>query len=198
MNRREFLCGSAGTAAALAAKQGVSPRGVNPAALVATQAKRIRFYYWMYGDIGESDSDIGTLGEYVVGKVLECLPERRKVHSAYDLTLGDGRTLEVKTTSTPDLCGNGSRRWRWRIKDQKRMLEGREPMADFWIFLKVQFPKTRGPLFDFFDEKWWTAYAVRGADLLAHGAKVTICESVVARLAVVTGTLSDLKRIKAL
>ena len=57
------------------------------------------FYKWAFGDLTESDSDVGILAEYLVGDALHCLPPARKVNAPYDLVMKDGTTLEIKATT---------------------------------------------------------------------------------------------------
>lgn len=78
---------------------------------LAKMIDRVAYYEWAYGHLGEQDSDIGPVGEFLVGKLLKCLPKSRSVNALFDLELKKGeRTIgiEVKTTS---LRQPSSRSW---------------------------------------------------------------------------------------
>ena len=52
--------------------------------------KVLSFYRWAFGDLTESDSDVGILAEYLVGDILGCLPPTRKDQAPFDLVMKDG------------------------------------------------------------------------------------------------------------
>ncbi len=162
--------------------------------------KRLRFYAWAYGEIGEADSEIGILGEYIVGQALDCLPKTRSVNGEYDLTRADGTTIEVKTTCRARQPKARNRHkspsWQWNISDQRRALEGRSTIADLWIFIKVEMPEDemKKRTFDPFADQWYTLYLVTGQALLATGQKRQISESNVKRIAFATCTPKELAK----
>ena len=53
----------------------------------------LRFYRWAFGDLMVDDSDIGTIGEYLVGDALDCLPPQRKQKAPFDLVTKSGASL---------------------------------------------------------------------------------------------------------
>lgn len=163
---------------------------------VARIVQTVKYYEWAYGNIGEVDTEIGILGEYVVGKALGCLNKKRTVFGTYDLTMKDGTTIEVKTTCKKNSQSRGRpAEWCWDIDNQKSALEGRVKIADWWVFLKVEFPEnaTKNKLFNPFDEKWWTAYLVSGEALLASGVKSRVRCATLTRCKAVECRLSELK-----
>lgn len=166
------------------------------ASAVARIVQTVKYYEWAYGNIVEADTEIGILGEYVVGSALGCLTRRRSVFGTYDLTLKSGATIEVKTTCRKNPQSRGRPpEWRWDIENQKRVLTEGRNVADWWVFLKVEFPEkaAQSRLFNPFDERWWTAYLVAGKDLLATGVKVRVSEATLRRCQAVTCKLSGLK-----
>lgn len=153
-------------------------------------ADRIAFYEWAYGHLGESDSDIGALGEFVVARALGCLPPKRTVNATFDLVTKEGVTLEVKTTSKLGCRGV----YMWNIADQRTALKGRRPLADMWIFLKTAFPEDAAErrLFDPFESKYWSCAVLAGETLRASGLVRELRESTLLRLGAVFGPLDGL------
>ncbi len=159
---------------------------------------RVAYYEWAYGHLGESDSDIGVIGEFLVGKILKCLPKSRSVNALFDLELKKGgRTIgiEVKTTSArTKKTERRSAKYEWKIKTQKACLAGTRDLAPIWIFLAADFPKAKAArrFFDPFDEKYWTVWVVTDEQMRAAQVKNRFSEATLARLGVKSGTLADL------
>lgn len=153
-------------------------------------AERIAFYEWAYGHLGESDCDVGALGEFVVARSLGCLSSKRTVNAAFDLVTKDGLNLEVKTTSK--LCRKGV--YLWNISDQRTALEGKRPLADAWIFLKAGFPADAAQrrTFDPFEARYWMCAVLSGERLRASGIRREVRESTLVRLGSVFGSLDGL------
>jgi hypothetical protein len=159
-------------------------------------ALKVLFFEWAYGMLAESDSDIGALAEFMIGRALGCLPRGRSDNSPYDLTTSDGTTLEIKATSCAKPSGRTGKgeRWRWKIVSQRRMLDGTARPADVWIFARVEFPETapKQRYFDVFDPKWWTFSVVSGAVLLSAGVSTYVSEATLRRMSAVTCSLDGL------
>ena len=158
--------------------------------LLQRLADRIAFYEWAYGHLGESDSDIGALGEFVAARTLGCLSPKRAVNAAFDLVTKDGLNLEVKTTSKLSRKGV----YMWDISDQRTALEGKRPLADAWIFLKARFPAEAAErrAFDPFESKYWTCAVLSGGKLRASGIVRELRESTLVRLGAAFGPLDGL------
>lgn len=145
----------------------------------------LRFYRWAFGDLMASDSDVGTIGEYLVGSTLDCLPPARKVQAPFDLVTKTGVAIEVKTTSRLAKRRNKILRV-WDISDQRTALEGKRQLADLWVFLVAQFPEratTREQL-AVFEPKYWTAYLATGEQVRASGCRCEVSETTLARLGI--------------
>ena len=132
----------------------------------------VRFYKWAFGDLTVSDSDIGMVGEFVVGEALRCLPQERKAQALYDLVTKDGVTIEVKTTTAVTKRKKGET-VRWNIRDQRTALQGKRPLASVWIFLSARFPKsvhrTLRTQAEVFDPKNWTCRITTGEVVRSTG-----------------------------
>lgn len=161
--------------------------------LLQRLADRIAFYEWAYGHLGESDSDIGALGEFVAAHALGCLSPKRAVKATFDLVTRDGLNLEVKTTSKLSRKGV----YMWDISDQRTALKGKSPLADAWIFLKAQFPAGAAErrTFDPFESKYWTCAVLSGERLRASGIIRELRESTLVRLGAVFGPLDGLGKV---
>ena len=61
--------------------------------MLGAEIEKLRFYEWAYGRLAESDSDIGPIGEFMVGRILGCLHKARKVNDLYDLIAKDGTAI---------------------------------------------------------------------------------------------------------
>lgn len=159
--------------------------------------QRIRYYEWAYGHLGESDTDIGTIGEFMVGSILDCLSPARKDQDVFDLTTKSGVSIEVKTTTRKMKGGRGGLPYyRWRISDQKTAFEGKKPLASVWIFLIATFPESASSRrsFNAFDPRYWTAYLATGEQVKSAGCKTFIAESTLRRLGLASFPLSELKK----
>ena len=86
---------------------------------------RIAYYEWAYGCLAEADSEIGAVAEYLVGKILNCLPPKRKVKSLHDLEMADGTTIEVKASSRPSAEKGRPVQYLWKINSQASSLRGK-------------------------------------------------------------------------
>ena len=135
-----------------------------------------------------SDSDIGMIGEYLVGDTLGCLPPERKTQSAFDLVTKKGVSIEVKTTTTTVAQGKDRRVYRWYVEDQRTALNGERPLADIWVFLAAKFPaKKRTELarqLTVFDPQCWTCWIATGERVLDSGCRTKISEATFGRLGI--------------
>lgn len=159
--------------------------------------QRIRYYEWAYGHLGESDTDIGTIGEFMVGSLLNCLPFARKDQDVFDLTTKSGVSIEVKTTTRKVKGGCGGQPYyRWHIADQRTALEGTKPLASVWIFLIATFPGAAATIrsFNAFDPRYWTVYLATGEQVKSTGCKSYIAESNLRRLGLASFAFAELKR----
>ena len=156
----------------------------------------IRFYKWAFGDLTASDSDVGVIGEYLVGDTLGCLPSERKPQAAFDLVSKKGVSIEVKTTTTTVAQGKDRRVYRWYVNDQRTALEGKRPLADVWVFLAAKFPKRRTEIarqLSVFDPKCWTCWIATGDQVKASGCRTKISEVTFERLGVKSIPFADFK-----
>ncbi len=154
---------------------------------------RIAYYEWAYGRLAESDSDIGPVGEFLVGKVLGCLPKSRKTNSRYDLVLPDGRGVEVKTTTHRVAQQHGKIfDYQWYVYTQ---VSSGNPLAPVWVFLSCDFPEAAAatPRFDVFDPRYWTARVATGQQIKDSGVKRYVSVSTLDRLGVRPVPLKSLK-----
>lgn len=159
--------------------------------------KALSFYKWAFGDLTESDSDVGVLAEYLVGDLLNCLPPTRKENAPFDLETKSGVTIEVKATTYRQECGGNTAYYRWGVRTQSEALKGNRPIADVWVFLIATFPRAtpgtssvaRG-----FDLKNWTCYLVSGEQLRTAGCKRYVSEATLRRLGVEAFPLGELKK----
>lgn len=164
---------------------------------VKSLVKMARFYKWAFGDLTAADSDIGVIGEFMVGEALGCLPAERKTQSPFDLVTKDGTTVEVKTTTTTVAQGKDRRVYRWYVNDQRTAIEGKRPLADMWVFLAAKFPeKGRTELarqLSVFDPKNWTCWVMTGEQVRESGCRTKISEATFERLGVKGERLEELK-----
>lgn len=156
----------------------------------------LSFYRWAFGDLTESDSDVGILAEYLVGDLLGCLPPTRKEQAPFDLIMKDGTTIEVKaTTRKYDPKGGHTPYYRWKVVTQSEALKGNREIADYWLFLTASFPRetSRTPrVVQAFDLKNWKVYVVTGEKLRTAGCTRYISEATLRRLGVEPVPLKDL------
>ena len=166
---------------------------------------RIAYYEWAYGHLAEADSDLGVIAEYMVGKLLGCLPPSRKVNAKYDLIMKDGTTIEVKATGKRQSQSGGRPSiYRWDVgtqlhslKNQKSPLPTSLHLAKVWLFLIANFPpeSVSRSRFDVFDPKYWTVYCATGAQLATAGVTRYVTESTLRRLNISPLPLASLPRI---
>ena len=168
---------------------------------ITTLGKALRvlgFYRWAFGDLTESDSDVGILAEYLVGDILNCLPRTRKVNTPFDLVTKSGTTLEVKcVTHKYDPKRGRTPYYRWDVSTQSEMLKGSRPIADYWVFLIASFPRetSRTPrVVQAFDLKNWMCYLVTGEKLRTAGCTRYVSESTLKRLELEAFPLVELKK----
>ena len=159
--------------------------------------KALSFYKWAFGDLTESDSDVGVLAEYLVGDLLNCLPPTRKENSPFDLETKSGVTIEVKaTTHRQEWKGNASY-YRWGVRTQSEALKGNRPIADVWVFLIATFPRATSGMSSVaraFDLKNWSCYLVSGEQLRTAGCKRYVSEATLRRLGIEAFPLGELKK----
>lgn len=157
----------------------------------------LSFYKWAFGDLTESDSDVGILAEYLVGDILNCLPPTRKVQAPYDLIMNDGTTLEIKATTHKREKKGRTPYYRWDVSTQSEALKGNRSIADYWVFLIATFPReiSQAPrVVQAFDLRNWSAYVVSGEKLRTAGCARYVSESTLKRLDVEPIPLSELKK----
>ena len=155
----------------------------------------LSFYRWAFGDLTESDSDVGVLAEYLVGDLLGCLPPTRKEQAPFDLITKSGVTIEVKATTHKYAREGRTPYYRWEVKSQSEALKGNRPIADYWLFMIASFPRetSRTPrVVQAFDLKNWKVYVVTGEKLRTAGCTRYISESTLRRLGVEPIPLKDL------
>ena len=164
---------------------------------ISSLLKVLSFYRWAFGDLTESDSDIGMLAEYLVGDILNCLPPTRKVNAPFDLIMKDGTSLEIKATTHQRVEKGRNPYYRWDVSTQSEMLKGNRPIADYWVFLIASFPRetSRTPrVVQAFDPKNWKCYVVSGEKLRTAGCTKYVSESTLKRLDAVAFPLGELKK----
>jgi len=155
----------------------------------------LSFYKWAFGDLTESDSDVGILAEYLVGDLLGCLPPTRKDQAPFDLIMKEGTTIEVKCVTHKYVQTGRKPVYRWDVSTQREALKGNRRIADIWLFLIATFPReeSRTPrVVQAFDYRNWTMYAVTGERLRASGCTKEVSESTLKRLGVSPHPLSQL------
>ncbi|MDY3228138.1 MAG: hypothetical protein SOW92_00640 [Kiritimatiellia bacterium] len=155
----------------------------NAKTMLGAEIEKLRFYEWAYGRLAESDSDIGPIGEFMVGRILGCLHKARKVNDLYDLIAKDGTSIEVKTTTKRARMRNGEELYRWSITDQRTALDGKRGLAQRWYFLIAGFP-TSARRFNPLDAKWWRVYILTGEQVRSANVKRYLTESTMRRLGV--------------
>jgi len=156
---------------------------------------RLSFFEWAYGHLAEADSDLGVVGEYLIGKALDCLPPARRVNAKYDLVLPDGRGIEVKVTSRRQTTLKRSApQFRWDVGTQFASLD---TLADFWLFLTPDFPSTAAAdrRFDVFDPRYWSFRLATAAQLRSTGVTRYITEKTLGRLGIAAQPLRELKSV---
>ena len=164
---------------------------------ISKALKSLSFYKWAFGDLTESDSDVGMLAEYLVGDILHCLPPTRKVNAPFDLIMKNGTTLEVKATTHKRAPKGRTPYYQWDVKTQSEALKGNRPIADIWVFLIATFPRaTSGAprVAQAFDLKNWNCYLVSGEQLRTSGCARFISESTLRRLGIEEFPLGELKK----
>ena len=157
----------------------------------------LSFYKWAFGDLTDSDSDIGALAEYLAGDLLGCLPPSRKVNAPFDLQTKSGVTIEVKATTHKQTRKGRTPYYRWDIKTQAESLKGNRPLADVWIFLIATFPGATSDMSrvaQAFDLKNWTCCLVTGEQLRTAGCTWYVSESTLRRLGIEPFPLGELKK----
>lgn len=157
---------------------------------------RIAYYGWAYGCLAEADSEIGAVAEYLVGKILNCLPPKRKVKSLHDLEMADGTTIEVKASSSPSAEKGRPVQYLWKINSQASSLRGKRELSQLWLFMIAVFPNSASSsrAFDVFDLKYWSVYPVPASALLASGVRVKVKESTLRKLGIAPIPLADLRK----
>lgn len=158
----------------------------------------LSFYKWAFGDLTESDSDVGILAEYLVGDLLGCLPPSRKVNAPFDLITKSGVTIEVKATTHKQTQKGSAPYYRWDVSTQSEALKGNRAIADVWVFLVADFPRATSVtprVAQAFDLKNWTCYFVTGEQLRTAGCARFVSESTLRRLGVGAFPLGDLKKM---
>ena len=181
---------------------------------------RIAYYEWAYGHLAEADSDLGVIAEYMVGKLLDCLPPSRKVNAKYDLIMRDGTTIEVKATGKKQSQSGGRPSiYRWDVGMQLHSLKNQNPqpvstesdlsttvplplstttkslqLAKCWLFLIANFQSDAASRsrFDVFDPKYWTVYCVTGTQLATAGVTRYVTEATLRRLNITAIPLASL------
>ena len=164
---------------------------------ISKALKTLSFYKWAFGDLTESDSDVGILAEYLVGDLLGCLPPNRKVQAPYDLIMKDGTTLEIKATTHKYAQKGRTPYYRWDVSTQSEMLKGNRSIADYWIFLIATFPRETSSeprVVQAFDLKNWKCYVVSGEKLRTAGCTRYVSESTLRRLGVEAIPLTELRK----
>ena len=157
----------------------------------------LAFYRWAFGDLTESDPDVGILAEYLVGDLLGCLPPSRKVNAPFDLKTKSGTTIEVKATTHKYARTGRMPYYRWDAKTQSECLKGNRPIADAWVFLVATFPRAASGtsrVAQAFDLKNWSCYLVTGEQLRTSGCARFISESTLLRLGCTAFPLGELKK----
>ena len=157
----------------------------------------LSFYRWAFGDLTESDSDIGILAEYLVGDILGCLPPSRKVNAPFDLITKSGVTIEVKATTHKYARKGRTPYYRWSVSTQSEALKGNRPIADVWVFLVAAFPREASGtprVAQAFDFKNWSCYLVAGERLRMAGCRRYVSEPTLRRLGIDLLPLSAFNR----
>ncbi len=158
----------------------------------------LSFYRWTFGDLTESDSDVGILAEYLVGDVLGCLPPSRKMNAPFDLKTKSGVTIEVKATTRRQGKKGRTPCYRWDVKTQSKALKGDCPIADVWVFLSAEFPRENSGaprVAQAFDLKNWTCHLATGEQLREAGCTRYISESTLRRLGSKALPLAKLRKL---
>ena len=157
----------------------------------------LSFYKWAFGDLTESDSDVGILAEYLVGDLLGCLPPSRKVNAPFDLKTKSGVTIEVKATTHKRAMKGRTPYYRWDVSAQSEALKGNRTIADVWVFLIATFPRPASGTSSVaraFDLKNWSCYLVSGEQLRTACCARYVSESTLRRLGVEPFPLGELKK----
>ena len=169
--------------------------------VVSSLVQLVRFYRWAFGDLTASDSDIGVIGEFLVGDALGCLPTERKTQAVFDLVTGDGVSIEVKATTRTVPRVTRDPVCKWSVSDQRTALEGRRELADVWVFLAAKFPASlrsrpaaRTQL-SVFDPKYWTCWVVPGETVRASGCRKSVSQATFDRFGVASHPFADFKAV---
>ena len=164
---------------------------------ISKALQALSFYKWAFGDLTEQDSDVGILAEYLVGDLLNCLPPTRKVNAPFDLIMKDGTTIEVKATTHKRAPKGRTPYYQWNVKTQSEALKGNRTIADVWVFLVTDFPRTTSGMprvAQAFDLKNWSCYLVTGEQLRTAGCARFVSESTLRRLGVEAFPMTELKK----
>lgn len=161
---------------------------------VPSLVRVLRFYRWAFGDLMTDDADIGSVGEYLVGDALGCLPPQRIHPAPFDLVTKSGVTIEVKTTGAKHR-DKKVMRYIWNISDQQTALEGKRELASVWVFLAASFPAKRSSREQLavFDPKYWSVYLLTGDQMLEAGCVKKVSEVTFSRLGVKPVPFADFK-----
>lgn len=169
--------------------------------VVSSLVQLVRFYKWAFGDLTASDSDIGVIGEFLVGDTLGCLPDERKTQAIFDLVTKAGVSIEVKTTARTVPRVTKAPFYEWDVSDQRTALEGKRALADVWVFLAAKFPAPRrlrskaGARLSVFDPKHWTCWVVAGETVRASGCRKSVSQATFDRFGVASHPFADFKAV---
>ena len=159
--------------------------------------KVLSFYKWAFGDLTESDSDVGILAEFLVGDLLGCLPPTRKEKAPFDLKTKSGVTIEVKATTHRQEWKGKASYYRWSVRTQSEAMKGNRTIADVWVFLIATFPRPTSctsSVARAFDLKNWSCYLVSGEQLRTAGCMRNVSEATLRRLGLEPFPLGELKK----
>lgn len=168
--------------------------------VLSSLVQLVHFYKWAFGDLTASDSDIGVIGEFLVGDTLGCLESERKTQAIFDLVTREGVSVEVKTTTRTVPRVTKDPVYQWNVSDQRTALEGRRELADVWVFLAAKFPETRrmrpaaSAQLSVFDPKYWTCWIVTGETVRASGCRKSVSQATFDRLGVTAQPFADFKK----
>lgn len=167
--------------------------------VVSSLVQLVRFYKWAFGDLTASDSDVGVIGEFLVGDTLGCLSSERKTQAIFDLVTKEGVSIEVKTTTRTVPRVTKDPVYEWSVSDQRTALEGKRTLADVWVFLAAKFPEARRmrstarTQLSVFDPRFWTCWIVPGETVRASGCRKSVSQATLDRLGVASRPFSEFK-----
>ena len=164
---------------------------------ISKALQALSFYKWAFGDLTESDSDVGILAEYLVGDLLGCLPPTRKEKAPFDLKTKSGVTIEVKATTHRQEWKGKASYYRWSVRTQSEAMKGNRTIADVWVFLIATFPRPAtgtSSVARAFDLKNWSCYLVSGEQLRTACCARYVSESTLRRLGLEPFPLGELKK----